>query len=232
MENKDKKQIHSGHRERLYEVATKASIESLSEIQALELLLTLVIPRKDTNSLAHLLIDEFGSFSRVLEADSSDLIKINGVGERSAKLIKLFPELFQYYKANKVVEKKKLSSFSELEEYLVAFLDSKPNEELYAVALNSNFEIIITKKLSSGSQNKVELNNRTILDFVNKFNPDSIVIGHCHPDGESFPSVEDINSTRSIKKLLMLLDVKLLDHVIVGKDGAYSFFLKNVLGNL
>ena len=78
--------IHSGHRQRLRKTALEAGIDELSDIQALELLLFYAIPRRDTNELAHRLINHFGSYSAVLNADYHKLLEVDGIGKNAASL--------------------------------------------------------------------------------------------------------------------------------------------------
>ena len=88
--------IHDGHRQRVYDRLRKEGLDSFSPHNVLELLLFFSSPRADTNEIAHRLIDRFGSVAAVLDAPESELVKVNGVGEYSATLIKLIPQLARY----------------------------------------------------------------------------------------------------------------------------------------
>ena len=81
--------IHSGHRQRLKERYLQHGLDNFSDIEALEFLLTFALPRRDTNPIAHALLDCFGSYRQVLEADIQDLIRVPGIGENAAMLIRL-----------------------------------------------------------------------------------------------------------------------------------------------
>ena len=88
--------LHKQHRERVRkDFLENGFSDSTSAHKFLELLLFYCIPRKDTNEIAHLLLKEFGSLSGVLEAETSDLIKVKGIGENAAALIKLMLPLFR-----------------------------------------------------------------------------------------------------------------------------------------
>ena len=76
--------MHEGHRDRVKRRFRQEGLDSFSDIQALELLLFYVIPRVDTNPIAHALLDHFGSLSQVLEASPEELMKVPGVGENAA----------------------------------------------------------------------------------------------------------------------------------------------------
>ena len=79
--------LHENHRARMQERVARDGLESLAEHEALEYLLFLAIPRKDTNELAHRLIQHFGDFCKVMEAEPEELQRVEGIGPRSANLI-------------------------------------------------------------------------------------------------------------------------------------------------
>ena len=98
---KEKTNVHEGHRQRIRERFLKEGLENFHDHNILELLLFHSIPVKDTNEEAHALINRFGSLSEVFDADYEELCKVKGIGERSALLIKLMPELFREYEKDK-----------------------------------------------------------------------------------------------------------------------------------
>ena len=83
--------IHDGHRQRMKERFRGHGLDNFNDINALELLLFYAAPRRDTNALAHALLDRFGSFSAVLEADEQELLAVPGVGEIAVTLLRLIP---------------------------------------------------------------------------------------------------------------------------------------------
>ena len=92
--------MHEDHRKRVKERFLKDGIENMPDHEVLELLLFFSIPRKDTNALAHELIEHFGSLNCVLEASADDLMQVNGIGETSATLITLAFQLTKKYLKN------------------------------------------------------------------------------------------------------------------------------------
>ena len=94
---KENKNIHEGHRDRLRKRFLDEGLDNFHDHNVLELLLFYSIPRKDTNEEAHNLIDTFGSLSGVFNASHEDLCKVKGIGENTATLIKMMPELFKKY---------------------------------------------------------------------------------------------------------------------------------------
>ena len=85
--------IHKGHRERLKQRFLEEGLDNFTDIQVLELLLFYAIPQKDTNPIAHGLLEHFGSLSRVLEADFEELKKVDGISDHSATLLALVTDL-------------------------------------------------------------------------------------------------------------------------------------------
>ena len=85
--------IHDGHREKMRRRFLTAGLEPFADHEALELLLYYAIPRRDTNPIAHALMERYGSLSAVLSAPAEDLQKVAGVGESAAVLLRLAPQL-------------------------------------------------------------------------------------------------------------------------------------------
>ena len=83
--------VHDGHRDRLKQRFLAEGLDNFSQVQVLELLLFYCIPRKDTNEVAHRLLDRFGSLSQVLETRVEDLEKVDGIGHNTAVFLSLFP---------------------------------------------------------------------------------------------------------------------------------------------
>ena len=106
------KNLHDGHRERMREKFI-ADNGKLFPHEVIEIILYGANKRKDTNAIAHALIDKFGSLSAVFDAPVEELMKVDGVGKQNAVLIKTYPAVFRYYQADKMKDKKKLYSFGD-----------------------------------------------------------------------------------------------------------------------
>lgn len=93
---------HEGHRQRVKKRFREQGLKNFEPHNVLELLLFYAIPRRDTNEIAHRLLEAFGTFSRVLDAPVEELTKVEGISENSALLLKLIPQLCQLYYEEKV----------------------------------------------------------------------------------------------------------------------------------
>lgn len=217
------KNKHVGHRKRLRESANNVGLCNMQEHQVLELLLSYVIPRKDTNPIAHDLINKFGSFAQVLQANEEDLLKVEGVGEYAASFITFIKEFFSYYKLSKLNKKVSIKNTAQAVEYCGELLSDKTEEEFYAVFLNNNGSVIHYEKISSGTVNASQVNIKKITECAFKFNSANVILCHNHPNGTNNPSQNDKISTRAMVISLHLNGVNVLDHIIIAEDTSFSF---------
>lgn len=225
------KNIHSGHRARLTSLVSKAGIENLSDVQALEFVLTYIFPRGDVNPLAHRLLDKFGSFANVLDADPIELETVEGIGPRSATLISLLPEVFNLYSSSKLNGKIYAKDFSVLIDYCEQLLRFKNVEEFYIVGLDSSSKIISRRKLATGTINTVGIQPIEITKFVASCKAVMVFITHNHPGGNARASTQDTKATEIFENLCLSLGITFIDHLIVGSDGVYSHKYKSMVRN-
>ncbi len=207
---------HKNHRMRLRKRFIKEGLRSFEDHNILELLLFYSIPQKDTNSLAHALLDRFGSLSAVFDAEIDELNKVKGIGETSAVLIKLIPQLCRAYLMDKETRYHDFSDLHKLGTYLVNYFIGETKEKLIAVFLNNRCEMIDIVQISEGTVNRSEGNLRKIAEAGFSKNAASFVLAHNHPDGISTPSAADISFTSYYSKIFSELGLPLVEHIVVG----------------
>ena len=137
-----------GHRGRLKARFLTDGLDNFNEINALELLLFYTIPRCDTNPIAHRLLDRFGSFSGVLDADYGELIEVEGVSEHTATYLKLLPEAARYYQSNKIMQRKELATLYDIGEFFVRKYVGVTKETVYMLLLDNKRCIISVEKVN------------------------------------------------------------------------------------
>ena len=207
---------HAGHRERVKrEFLENGFNEATPPHKILELLLFFSIPRRDTNEIAHELIDTFGSIEGVLDADEAELLKIKGITENSVALIKLILPIASIYRAQKAKPEKVFESANAVGNYLLEKYLSFKSETLSITSFNSKGEIISFDILNEGDSTAVELSTRKLLETVIKRNPACVILAHNHPGGNALPSLADIRLTEKCFDLLKSINVRLLDHIIL-----------------
>lgn len=206
---------HSNHRNRLKDRFRKEGLENFNDINALELLLFYCIPRKDTNVLAHELIDRFGSLSAVLDAKPQELKKVPGIGESTVTFLAFLKELDRYCQVQKSQQECILGTLEKCGEYLLPKFIGLENETVYLLCLDAKSKVICCRKVGEGSVNSANIPIRRIVEIALDANASSVVLAHNHPGGLAIPSVEDIQTTRKVAQSLLPLDVILADHIVV-----------------
>ena len=221
------KNIHAGHRNRLREEIISADIaEPKSPVKLLEMLLFYGTPQKDTVPMAHELINTFGSFAGVLEADIDDIVRVTGITRNSASLIKLMLPVVRAYTLEKFATPETLKSLDEIGQYLFAKYFAVKKECLSLLCLN-HLGQILSFEMMPGSIDSVGISVRDIVSKVIKSNATAVVIAHNHPGGVALPSAEDIAITGALKDALSSISVELLDHVVIAADDYVSMAMSN-----
>lgn len=206
--------LHDGHRQRLLQRFLREGLDGFDEHNILELLLFYAIPRKDTNELAHRLMDDFGSLAGVLDASAQELQQVEGVGENTAGFLKLLPELTRVYYSQKQQDLC-LASTEQAGRFLLPRFIGRQEETVLLTCLNGKCRVLSCTVLHKGSLNSSEVNVRKLLTAALKHNAAAVILAHNHPGGVALPSPEDLSTTARIKAALEAADIRLLDHIIV-----------------
>ncbi len=214
--------MHEEHRQRLRAQYIADGIENMSSHNVLELLLFYAIPRKDTNPIAHELMDAFGSLNAVFEAPIEELMKINGIGEYAASLIKLIPQISARFIAEKSSDKIAFSDTERFHKYVMSKFFNQPNELMMLFSLDNAGRLLNATNISLGTKREVSYDNRTILEVAFRNNASNVVIAHNHPSGFAAPSKRDLVFTQEMIQLFRNVGIKMLDHIVVAKSECFS----------
>lgn len=210
--------LHDGHRQRLIQRFLEEDLDNFEPHNVLELLLFYAIPRKDTNELAHVLMDTFGSLKGVFDAPYEELIKVTGIGPNTAALLKLVPSLTRTYyssDARSII----LDTSEKSGEYFLPYYIGQTEEVVRLACLDAGGKVISNQILHRGSANAAEVNMRKIVNIALRNNAMGVILAHNHPGGLPLPSEEDVATTKSIREALMPMGILLMDHIIVaGQD--------------
>lgn len=225
MKTSCKENIHKGHRGRLRDSVLKNGIESFYDYQVLEYLLTFVLPQKDTNPLAHVLINHFGSFSNVLDASFEDLKTVKGVGEICATFLTTLPQIFNLYKKDRLKHTEKITNVREILEYFHPIFKGKITEEVYVLCLDKDGFWLSCKMFARGNKNCAELKIKDIVEYGIRNKCENMVIAHNHTSAEPKPSAADFRFTRAVCVSLKLSGMTLVDHIIICENKKYFSFM-------
>ena len=212
--------IHDGHRERMKKRFLEEGLDGFTQIQALELLLFYCIPQKDTNPLAHALLDRFGSLSQVLEAPVEELRKVPGVGAHTAIFLHLITEAGRFYLVNRSSQENILLSLESCAEYMLPFFFGRKVETVYLLCLDAKCKVLCCKEIGEGSVNAAGISVRRVVETALNAGASTVVLAHNHPSGLALPSPEDIQTTRRLAMALSAVEIHLADHIVVA-DGDY-----------
>ncbi len=204
---------HEGHRERLKNRYEKEGLSMFEPHNALELALFYAVPRKDTNELAHDLIERFGSFSEVLDAPIHELEQVKGIGHNTAVFISLMRDLQRYYQNDKI-NSNKIAGHDEIAEYIFARLSHLTEEHVMLVCVDNKMSMICADILCEGSVNSAALSTRAVVNSALRHNAVAVILAHNHPRGYALPSREDLQTTKVIRDALATISVALIDHII------------------
>lgn len=201
-------------------------IDHFDAHNVLELLLFYSIPQRDTNEIAHALMERFGSLAAVFDAPFDELVSVPGIKEHSATLIKLIPALSRRYAVEKNRTSDALSSIDKIGRYLVDRYVGINIETVFLLLLDNKFGLIECVKVHEGSVNSSAITLRRLVETALFKHASMAVLAHNHPGGVALPSSDDLFTTREVKRAFDLMEIKLLAHIIVAGD-SYLDILKN-----
>lgn len=220
----DKKPPHfHDHRQRIKQRFRKGGLEGFQDYEALELLLTYAIPRRDVKPVAKELVERFKDFQGVLDAPSEELAAFPGLGEHSALLIKLARECSGYYLKRKAKDKSRVCCAPELINYCRMTMAGLKDEQFRVVFLNTQNEIIEIETVQEGTIDQSVVYPRKVMERALYHKAAALIFVHNHPGGNVRPSYADKEITKTLIDAAKSMDMEVYDHLIIGKDGYYSF---------
>lgn len=222
-DRKEAKEYAEGHRERLRARYRLNGEAALHDYELLELLLTFAIPRRDTKLLAKKLLERFGSLARVFEAELASLEEIEGIGPQAATLISLIRPLAARFLTEAPTARTTLRSTSEAATYFQAKLKGLQEEEVHVAFVNAKNAVTATECLQRGTADQSVVYVRKVIERVLAHKAIGFILAHNHPSGDPTPSSQDREITHALKAAAATVDVRFLDHLIIGEGPPFSF---------
>lgn len=215
--------VHDGHRERVKQEFLKNGFnESTPAHKIIEMLLFYSIPRKDTNEIAHELLNRFGSVSGILDAPAERLTEVKGVTLNTAALIKLIIPIARRYSLEKGTKTENYSTLDEVCRYLMQRYFGYTKEVFSVTSFSGSGRMLGFDVLGEGNVSEVNVSTREVVETVLKRQAVCVIIAHNHPDGVAIPSEEDIVITKNIKSALSHINIRLIDHIVICGDDYVS----------
>ena len=224
MKKEDWQKKGVGHRQRLKDKFQQRGIEAFTDAEVLELLLILGTPRKDCKEQARALLHHFGSLPNVLEASAPEIQKVKGVGPNNSFAIHFLHAAARRYLKYRLQEKQYLHSSRQVAEYLIHSMRDLQHEVMTAIFLDSSHAIVDTQVVARGTVASNTIYPRELVKLALELNASALVVAHNHPSGNLEPSRQDYQLTRTLYLACSFMNIRLLDHLIIGhSDSTYSF---------
>jgi DNA repair protein RadC len=211
-----------GHRKRLRDRFLKGGRGAFPDYELLELLLTYVIPRRDTKPIAKDLLRRYRSFNSVLNQPKDKLEEIERIGPQASIFLMVIRACIERYLEQRVERRKSISSPKDVLQFVRAQLAAKQRECLLALYLNDSNRVLHHSIITEGTVNRIPLYPREILRQGLACNATGLILVHNHPEGQPVPSDHDLEMTRKLEEIAAQIDIRLLDHLVVTGLEAYS----------
>lgn len=220
----EKKDPRAGHRQRLREKFLQHGLDKFTEEEIIELLLTFGTPRRDCKQAARSLLKEFGSIRSVFEAELSELAKVKGLGTNNPVAIKFINAVAGKYLEQRLVGREYLSSSRKVHEYLKHHMENLPKEIFKVIFLDGANSVLALEDISHGTVGRASVHPRELIERALFHQASGLVFAHNHPSGKTRPSPEDFRLTRQLVHAAQLVEMRVVEHLIVGRDSEYFSF--------
>jgi len=204
--------------------------QTLSDVELLAILLRTGLKGQGVLEMAQALLDRFGGLSGLLRTDAVALRTVRGLGgvAKRAELLAVL-ELARRAMHGDLQRRPVFDSPGVVREYLHLQLADRPHEVFAVLFLDTQHRLIRFEEMFRGTLSQTSVYPREVLKQALALNAAAVILTHNHPSGVAEPSRADEHLTRQLSAALALVDVKVLDHVVVGREGSVSFVERGLL---
>ncbi|HLJ77347.1 MAG TPA: DNA repair protein RadC [Acidobacteriaceae bacterium] len=203
--------------------------QALSDAELLALLLRSGIPGQSAVDLARSLIGEFGSLRDLFNAEWPRFRRHRGIGPAKFSAMKGAIELARRHLLEPLRDRLPLSSPDVTRRFLIAQLRDRPYEVFCCLFLDNRHRLVAFEEIFRGTIDGATVHTREVIRQTLLHNAAAVIMAHNHPSGVAEPSRADEQVTRRLRDALALVDIKVLDHLIVGDGGCFSFAEQGLL---
>lgn len=197
--------------------------QALSDAELLAIFLRTGIKGMNAIQLADYLVTEFGSLRGLLGASKSQFCRHKGLGEAKYAQLQAVVEMTQRYLAEVIQKEDALTSPEHTKRYLTSVLRDRPREAFYILYLDNQNRVMNDEILFEGTIDAANVYPREVVRRSLEVNAAALILAHNHPSGIAEPSQADRRITRRISDALALVDIRVLDHFIIGDGEIVSF---------
>lgn len=206
-------------RERLFGAGPAA----LSDTELIAIFLGCGLPGYDVFEVSRSLLERFGSLRAMLDATPADFHGLRGIGPAKTAVLLAVIEMARRALAEQAREQPLVDSTSAVQDYVRLLIGSRPYEVFVCLYLDARHRLIDSEETSRGSLTRLAVYPREIVRRALDVNAASLIVAHNHPSGAVKPSASDRQLTQVLREALALIDVRLVDHLVVGRHDVFSF---------
>ncbi|MDE6614121.1 MAG: hypothetical protein K2K24_01290 [Clostridia bacterium] len=220
---KDNDNIHTNHRDRMRQRIAKDGLDSLQDHELLEYILYAFIPRKDTNPIAHKLLNTFGSLENVFNTSVEMLMSIPNMTYSASLFLTSMPSIIKRYNLQKLGDKIVIKNTNEAMEYFKNVFAEDMEEQFQIAIVSPDGRVVDKGRISKGDTDQCKLDIKKFILRTASTQAKDFFIAHNHPSGDPSPSLTDYEFTKWVTSLATTLELRLVDHIIVARNGCFSF---------
>jgi DNA repair protein RadC len=203
---------------------------ALSDAELLALLLRTGVKGTNVLVLAGSILDRFGGFAALLNAGLDDLKQIKGLGGQAKRAeLAAVLEVARRALAQRLARQPVFDHPTTVRDYVALHLRELPHESFAALFLDAQHRLITMEALFRGTLTQTAVYPREVVKRALALNAASVILAHNHPSGVAEPSRADEHLTQTLRQALALIDVRVLDHLVVGREGVVSFAERGLL---
>ena len=213
---------HWPENERPREKLILRGASALSDAELLAIFLRTGLPGITAIDLARNLLKEFGGLGPLISSDHATFCKAKGVGTAKYVQLKASIELTRRYLQEQLEGQPVFTSPEKVSDYLSVQMRDYKREVFMMLLLDSKHQLIDTHELFQGTVDAASVHPREVVARALRKNAAAVIVAHNHPSGSAEPSQADIDITRRLKQALNLVEIRLLDHLVIGRGEVVS----------
>lgn len=221
--------INPNHRVAPRRKLQKAGAATLSEAELLAVILQRGQDAGPALDLSDRLLARFGGLRRLLQTEQRSLASEAGIGNVRLCILKALPELARRYFEQSLAVGQAIRSPADTEAFLMARLRDLPHELFCCLYLDNRHRVLSFEELFRGTIDGTSVYPREVVKQALKINAAAVILAHNHPSGIAEPSQADERITRRVKAALELVDIRLLDHLVIGDGSSTSLASRGLM---
>jgi DNA repair protein RadC len=207
----------------------RCGADSLSDAELLAVCLGTGDGRVDVMVFAQMLLQRFGGLRGLLQAPAQRLAAVRGLGPARVAILRAVVTLGERHAAAGIADRPLLSDTRAVRHYLQHKLSWQQREVFACLLLDARHRLIAVENLFFGSVDRASVHPREVMKYALAHNAAAVILAHNHPSGHPEPSPSDLRLTEELRGLLAQIDVRVIDHVVVGHGATVSLAERGLL---